>query len=794
MLGDPRTVPIETIAGDSIPRAWILAGRPLHPQLIESAVDLAPANVVMTGREAERNMDHAAIERALDGSHDLRAHLDEVPEAWLIVSEPQWLDGNSLAEISRVGDGDTPVVVITSQLTPELSGLRDTLAPPHRHFAEPWADDGAIEEWITSRIGRQLGDTALSELIAAAASSAHLLDLLISDAARRDMRMPGAADSVPTAPGDAVVDFVRNAIADLTRATADQVGLAAVTSTPVTAACRVEAFAAGLTDVRGVVARVVAEALIGTLDDAARRDLSERVSVEWSAGALTDEEATAAFLVVGRAPPSGADAIVNAASRWTPVDPVRALAALDLIADSALTNELRMRGLALSGRMTEAAGVADRLLTKGPSPQASLVTAAGLAAAARFRVAAGAYEASDPDDELRIGAPLLGAPVRAAIGQRAAVSPGPSGSLTAAAVSTFAGGASGLVEGREDAIAELRDGAELAANSDATLWPDTPHTLASLALTLDFEHERATQLLAHGLSNQVGGAAHRPRQRLLTGWVAVRAGRWTDAESTVADLSETALGLRDRLALAGLQVALARRSGDITALERQLGPAFELVLRHPIDLVSLPAHGEIAIAVARMGSTERAGGLLDQIEAFVEPLPSRPWKGHAAWTRVVAGLLASNQDWIDTGAASLSAPLEDIAAVVADLQSAPVTAVGQAVGLLEALGQIHEAAIVASAAALGRGDDSGRVLVTTASRLRGLLPGRGREAASGLEALSDRELEVARELIDGRRYKEIGERLYISAKTVEHHVAHIKTKLGASSRSEMISALRQALG
>jgi DNA-binding CsgD family transcriptional regulator len=63
-----------------------------------------------------------------------------------------------------------------------------------------------------------------------------------------------------------------------------------------------------------------------------------------------------------------------------------------------------------------------------------------------------------------------------------------------------------------------------------------------------------------------------------------------------------------------------------------------------------------------------------------------------------------------------------------------------------------------------------------------------------LEALSDRELEVARELIDGRRYKEIGERLYISAKTVEHHVAHIKTKLGAASRSEMISVLRQALG
>ena len=129
-----------------------------------------------------------------------------------------------------------------------------------------------------------------------------------------------------------------------------------------------------------------------------------------------------------------------------------------------------------------------------------------------------------------------------------------------------------------------------------------------------------------------------------------------------------------------------------------------------------------------------------------------------------------------------------------DLARATIDDVTAAVDVLEGIGLIHEAALVASAAALGRSDDSGRPLVTTAARLRGLLPGRGREAASGLEALSDRELEVARELIDGRRYKEIGERLFISAKTVEHHVAHIKTKLGATSRSEMISALRQALG
>ena len=36
--------------------------------------------------------------------------------------------------------------------------------------------------------------------------------------------------------------------------------------------------------------------------------------------------------------------------------------------------------------------------------------------------------------------------------------------------------------------------------------------------------------------------------------------------------------------------------------------------------------------------------------------------------------------------------------------------------------------------------------------------------------------------------------LFISAKTVEHHVARIRRRLGAESRSEMLSMLRAMLG
>jgi DNA-binding CsgD family transcriptional regulator len=59
--------------------------------------------------------------------------------------------------------------------------------------------------------------------------------------------------------------------------------------------------------------------------------------------------------------------------------------------------------------------------------------------------------------------------------------------------------------------------------------------------------------------------------------------------------------------------------------------------------------------------------------------------------------------------------------------------------------------------------------------------------------LSDREREVAELLLRGLPYRDIGAQLFISAKTVEHHVARIRRRLGAESRSDMFSMLRSIL-
>ena len=64
-------------------------------------------------------------------------------------------------------------------------------------------------------------------------------------------------------------------------------------------------------------------------------------------------------------------------------------------------------------------------------------------------------------------------------------------------------------------------------------------------------------------------------------------------------------------------------------------------------------------------------------------------------------------------------------------------------------------------------------------------------AARNADVLSEREREVAALVLSGLTYKQVGDRLFISAKTVEHHVARMRQKLGATSRAELFDQLRQ---
>jgi DNA-binding CsgD family transcriptional regulator len=60
--------------------------------------------------------------------------------------------------------------------------------------------------------------------------------------------------------------------------------------------------------------------------------------------------------------------------------------------------------------------------------------------------------------------------------------------------------------------------------------------------------------------------------------------------------------------------------------------------------------------------------------------------------------------------------------------------------------------------------------------------------------LSDREREVAELILTGLTYRQIGQRLFISAKTVEHHVARMRQRLDVTSRDELFAQLRMCVG
>ncbi len=55
------------------------------------------------------------------------------------------------------------------------------------------------------------------------------------------------------------------------------------------------------------------------------------------------------------------------------------------------------------------------------------------------------------------------------------------------------------------------------------------------------------------------------------------------------------------------------------------------------------------------------------------------------------------------------------------------------------------------------------------------------------EGLTEREVEVLREVADGNRNREIAERLFISEETLKVQIKHIKEKLGAADRTQAVA-------
>ncbi len=355
------------------------------------------------------------------------------------------------------------------------------------------------------------------------------------------------------------------------------------------------------------------------------------------------------------------------------------------------------------------------------------------------------------------------------------------------------------------ATATLIQLARTGADAERAL-PCAPVTVATLLCLSMGEPRRAGDALR-------GTNPRDPEIRVLTAWTAMLGGDEQLAAETLSGLTAETLTPRDHLLAHGVSVGLARRAGDPGLLARAWAAARPVFDEVEVDLPTLLPIGELWAAAIRLGEPERIIPLVDAARDLLHRAGNPPaWANIFHWYELQAAIAHGRPDELLPPAGRLKSTAQagdPHAAILADagrtwvlvlrceIEAEQVTA---AVRRLAAIGLVWDAARLASEAALGCEDPP---TATTLLKLARAIRAEARPPANsdrvisvGMSAepaasvLSDREREVAELVLLGLTYREIGSRLYISAKTVEHHVARIRRRVGAGSRSELLSMLR----
>jgi DNA-binding CsgD family transcriptional regulator len=353
--------------------------------------------------------------------------------------------------------------------------------------------------------------------------------------------------------------------------------------------------------------------------------------------------------------------------------------------------------------------------------------------------------------------------------------------------------------------------------------PDSAAALVTLVALHGGDPVRTRSVIGRAVrttGDDEGFVAH--RHRLLLGWVRMQDGHLGAAAADVATAAGADLHRRDALWAAALQTAIARRSGDSGAVQKHWYTATEVLSEHSVDLVSLLPLGELWVAAARVHQLDRLRHPLADAFALLESLGNPPlWSVPLHWAGVHAGILAGDPAAVAPHGQALTAAAahSPFARALAGAgrtwlrvlaNHVDVDEVSAAARGLAQHGLTWDATRLASQAALQTPDArvSGAML-QVARELKqntsgdddaiAVPPSTSTAPQTGtaqppFARLSDREREVAELLLQGMQYRDIGAQLLISAKTVEHHVARIRRRLGAESRSELLSMLRAILG
>ncbi|MET8154560.1 LuxR C-terminal-related transcriptional regulator [Actinoplanes sp. NPDC049668] len=724
-------------------------------------------------------------------------------DALIVVDDAHRLPPDALRVLAAAARSGTPMAIARRPTidNPDLAELDEAVAATGKVEHLGPLDPGALSALVAAAIGRPATPEHLAAVQAASAGLA------------------AVAEAVAAAPDDtppALVARLQRRLAGPGRDTAelamilalgldldDDVVCAAARLEPARAATATRALRdQGLLTPDGErMIPAVARAVLADLSPPERRRLHDAVATALlSAGA--DPVRAAEQLRAARArTTAAADVYRRAADRLRFAAPERAVSwydeALNAGAEPATVAAGRAEAATLLGLPVDL-----DVATASESDAARLAVVAGAAAAhdGRSGRAAEALLATGPPGPVLAVAALMatGRP-EAARAAAAGQAPLPLRRLAEAALAIGSPAA---------ALPLLIEAAEAYEQAPpAVTLPDLPHALGALVAVTAGDTPTAEHLLERALRAGAGGPVAQNRHRLLLAWARLRAGRYDTALAELQRLTGAPLPGRDRLAFACLSAGIARRRGDIAQLRAAWELAEPVLARRAVDLFQLEMVEELLVAAARLRRHQRITPILDDLGAVVDRLGGpAAWAVSLGWIRLQIAVVGEDQPAAAEAAdrlgglepagarqqAQCGAALRWAAALAGEVS--PDDVLADAAGLV-AVDLPWESSRLLGQAAIRTGDPAAaRRLLERARELSRAEPVADEAPPdAGRGGLSDREVEVARLVLAGRTHREIGSQLYLSPKTVEHHVARIRAKLGAGNRAEMIAALRSHL-
>ncbi|WFE22148.1 helix-turn-helix transcriptional regulator [Solwaraspora sp. WMMD937] len=545
----------------------------------------------------------------------------------------------------------------------------------------------------------------------------------------------------------------------------------------------------------------VARALLFDLPPSERRRLHETVATALLATGADPVRAAGQLRAARARTPTAADVYRQAGDRLRFTDPGSALTwyddALDAGAEPSTVAAGRAEAATLLGVPVDLDGPA-----AAPADTGRIALVAGAAAAYDGRAARAA--------EALLGAdapgPVLAVPALVVTGQLAAARTAATGSAPLP-VRRLADAALAMTDPAA-ALPLLIEAAESFEKAPPPVAvPDLPHAVGALVAVVAGDSATAEHLLERASTSGAGGPVALDRHRTLLAWVRMRTGRYDSAVAELRRLSGAMLPGRERLTYAGLTAGIARRSGDIGQLRAAWSVAEPVLARRAVDLSQLEVVEELLVAAARLRHHQRIAPVLADLAGIIDQL-GRPtaWTVSLSWIRLQIAVVGEEP-------AAAAAAADELGSLDPGgfRQQAQCRAAGRWAAVLA--GEVDPEAVLADAAELAAAElpwESSRLIgqaavrTTDASAARRLLE-RAREltrmdpvpdeSRPGVShgGLSDREVEVARLVLAGRTHREIGTQLFLSPKTVEHHVARIRGKLGVTTRAEMVATLRSLL-